>query len=38
MAIPFDASDAELTDLLSQINGVFFTGGGLDLVDRETGE
>ena len=27
--IPFDAKDDELYNILSQVNGVFFTGGDL---------
>ena len=38
MAIPFDISDDDLMNLLPQINGVLFTGGGLDLNDPKTGE
>ena len=38
VAIPYDIEDAELADLLKQINGVLFTGGGLKLIDTETGQ
>jgi gamma-glutamyl hydrolase len=35
--IPYNMSDADLYPLLDQINGVYFTGGDLDLYDEETG-
>lgn len=38
VAIPFNISEAELNELLPQINGVLFTGGALDLINTETGE
>ena len=38
IAIPFDIAESELLDLLPQINGVLFTGGGLVLVDPLTKE
>jgi hypothetical protein len=39
-AIPirWDISDEDLYPLLDSLNGVYFAGGGADLVDRETGE
>ena len=36
--IRYDISDEELYPLLDSINAVLFTGGGMPLVDRETGE
>jgi hypothetical protein len=36
--IPYDIREEELLPLLNQLNGVFFTGGALNLVDRVTGE
>jgi gamma-glutamyl hydrolase len=38
IAIPYDISDEELESVLSQINGVLFTGGSLKLVDKKSGE
>ena len=38
VAIPFDVSEKELYFILSQINGVLFTGGALDLIDAESGK
>ena len=38
VAIPFDIDENQLQTILSQINGVLFTGGGLKLVDPETRE
>lgn len=38
VSIPFDISEDDLIKLLSQINGVLFTGGGLDLIDPKTGK
>ena len=38
MAIPYNIPEEQLMNLLPQINGVLFTGGSLDLIDRETGE
>ena len=38
VAIPYDISDVDLSTLLPQINGVLFTGGGLDLYDYKTGK
>jgi len=35
--IPFNITDEDLYPLLDQINGVFFTGGDLDLYDPKTG-
>ena len=35
--IPYNISDEDLYPLLDQINGVFFTGGGLDLYNYTTG-
>ena len=35
--IPYNASDNDLYMLLDQINGVYFTGGDLDLFDPVTG-
>lgn len=36
--IPYNSTDADLYPLLDQINGVYFTGGDLDLSDPVTGE
>ena len=36
--IPFNISDTDLYPLLDQINGVFFTGGDLDLFNETTGK
>jgi hypothetical protein len=36
--IRWDLTDEELYPLLDSINGVFFAGGGSDLVDMETGD
>jgi len=36
IAIPYDIDSEDLQSLLRQINGVLFTGGGLDLVDKKT--
>mmetsp|Transcript_5780 Transcript_5780/g.9905 ORF Transcript_5780/g.9905 Transcript_5780/m.9905 type:complete len:257 (-) Transcript_5780:438-1208(-) len=33
--IPYDISEEDLLNLLPQINGVLFTGGGLDLIDDQ---
>jgi len=38
VAIPYNIPKEELYTLLTQINGVLFTGGGLDLIDPETKE
>ena len=40
IAVPiyYDMPDADLYTLLGKINGVHFTGGGLLLIDRVTGE
>ena len=38
VAIPYNIHPEELIPLLGQINGVLFTGGGLDLIDPETNE
>jgi hypothetical protein len=38
VAIPYNIPEEQLMKLLPQINGVLFTGGALDLIDRETGE
>ena len=38
MYIPFNASDEDLYSLLDQVNGVYFTGGDLDLYDPVTNE
>lgn len=35
--LPYNISDADLYPLLDQLNGVFFTGGDLDLFDEQTG-
>lgn len=35
--IKYDISDEELYPILDNINGVFFTGGGLNLIDEESG-
>jgi gamma-glutamyl-gamma-aminobutyrate hydrolase PuuD len=36
--IPYNMSDADLYPLLDKVNGVFFTGGDLDLYNESTGE
>ena len=36
--VPYNATEEELDDILPQLNGFFFTGGGLDLVNNQTGE
>jgi gamma-glutamyl-gamma-aminobutyrate hydrolase PuuD len=36
--IPYNISDADLYPLLDQVNGVYFTGGGLDLYNATTNE
>lgn len=36
--IPYNISDEDLYPLLDQINGVYFTGGDLDLYNEQTGE
>ena len=36
--IPYNVSDNDLYPLLDQINGVYFTGGDLDLYDETTGK
>lgn len=36
IAIPYDISKEDLKILLPQINGAFFTGGSVDLVDKKT--
>lgn len=33
VAIPYDISEADLQDVLGQINGILFTGGALTLID-----
>ena len=38
VAIPYNISQPELYELLSQINGVLFTGGGLNLSDPASGQ
>ena len=38
VAIPYNINDDDLYDLLDRINGVFFTGGSIDLYDGVTGE
>ena len=38
MAIPYNATDKDLEYLLARVNGVFFTGGDIDLYNKETGE
>ena len=35
--IPYNISDADLYPILDQINGVFFTGGDLDLYNETSG-
>ena len=37
IAINYDISEPDLLALLSNINGVLFTGGGLDLIIPESG-
>ncbi len=34
VAIPYDLEEKELMKLLSQINGAHFTGGALELIDK----
>ena len=36
--IPYNISDGELYPLLDQLNGVFFTGGDLELYNQTTGQ
>ncbi|CDW76180.1 gamma-glutamyl hydrolase [Stylonychia lemnae] len=36
--IHYDITDRDLQQLLEKVNGVHFTGGGLNLIDKETGE
>ncbi|TNV83488.1 hypothetical protein FGO68_gene1624 [Halteria grandinella] len=36
--LPYNITDEDLYPLLDQINGVYFTGGDLDLYNPETGE
>ncbi len=36
--IPYNVTDQDLYQLLDQINGVYFTGGDLDLYDETTGK
>lgn len=36
VAIPYNIPEDQLMEVLSQINGVLFTGGGLDLIDPVT--
>jgi gamma-glutamyl hydrolase len=36
--IPYNITDADLYPLLDQINGIYFTGGDLDLYDEATGK
>ena len=36
--IKYNLEDDDLYELLDSINGVFFTGGAMPLIDRETGE
>ena len=38
IAIPYDADEKLLDNLLQNINGALFTGGVLDLIDPETHE
>ena len=38
MPIKYNINDKDLYELLDSINGVFFTGGAMPLIDRETGE
>ena len=38
MAIPYDIQKDELLNVLDQINGIYFTGGGIDLIDKKTGK
>lgn len=35
VVIPYDIDEHDLAQLLPQINGVLFTGGGLDLIDKD---
>ncbi|CDW78272.1 gamma-glutamyl hydrolase-like [Stylonychia lemnae] len=36
--IPYNINDKDLYEVLQKINGVFFTGGDVDLYDEKTGE
>ena len=36
--IKYNIDDKDLYELLDSINGVFFTGGAMPLIDRESGE
>lgn len=36
--IPYNATDAYLDSMLAKVNGVFFTGGDIDLYDPVTGQ
>ena len=38
VAIPYDISEDNLTEMLRQVNGVLFTGGGLHMINETTGE
>lgn len=38
VAIPYNISQPDLKELLDQVNGIFFTGGSLDLSDPITKE
>jgi hypothetical protein len=36
--LPYNISDTDLDKLLDQVNGVYLTGGDLDLYNEQTGE
>ena len=36
--IPFNIKDNDLYEVLAKVNGVFFTGGSVDLYNETTGE
>jgi gamma-glutamyl-gamma-aminobutyrate hydrolase PuuD len=38
VAIPYNIPEADLAELLPEINGVLLTGGVLELKDKKTGE
>eukprot|EP00347_Sterkiella_histriomuscorum_P022934 403336597 len=38
VAIPYNSTDDDLMTLLLQVNGIYFTGGDLDLYDPVTGQ
>ena len=34
VAIPYNINDEDLYDVLKRVNGIFFTGGGIDLYNE----